>query len=138
MSKYDEAFKILLDDGTIYVPPKDTLWDFIKAFLQNKSMKAYELYQDLKELETSTFAILTNLYNNTKAVFQVQTCISKDVAKSTGLTSWQIRNAKECVDKFSARDLVVLMRIIQKVERGIKQGKIDESIAIDYIFTEFF
>lgn len=135
---YNSTFDKFLEDGTLYVPPRDTLWDFIKAFLQNKSVLAYELYQDLIELDTPTFAILTNLYNNTKAVFQVQTCISKDVAKSTGLTSWQIRNAKECVDKFSARDLVVLMRIIQKVERGIKQGKIDEAIAVDYIFTEFF
>ena len=134
----NKVFQQMLKDGTIYVPPKDTLWDFIKAFLQDKPLLAYELYQDLKELNSPTFAILTNLYNNTKAILQVQTCTSKDISKSTGLTNWQIRNAKECVGRFSNEDLEYLMRLIQKVESGIKKGKIAESIAIDYIFTEFF
>ena len=132
------VFKSLLEDGTLYVPPRDTLWDFIKAFLQNKPSKAYELYQELKELQSPTFAILTNLYNNAKQVLQVQICTSNDIAKTTGLTAWQIRNAKECINKYKARDLAVLMRLIQKVESNIKQGKLDEQIAIDYIFSSFF
>ena len=134
----DGVFQKLLEDGTIYVPPRDTIWDFIKAFLQNKPKLAYELYQELKELETPTFSILSNLYNNTKQLLQVQTCTSNDIAKTTGLNSWQIRNAKECVNRFSTRDLAVLMRLIQRTESAIKQGKIDESIAIDYIFTAFY
>lgn len=137
MSKYDEAFKILLDDGVIVIPPKDRMWDFIKAFLQNKPLKAYELYQELKELQTPTFAILTNLYTETKHVLQVQICKGQDVAKRTGLNNWQIRNAQDCVGNFGAGDLAYLMRLIQKVESSIKQGKIDEVIAIDYIFTSF-
>lgn len=138
MSKYDEVFEHLLNDGTLYIPPRDTLWDFIKAFLQNKPSKAYELYQELKELQSPTFAILTNLYNNAKQVLQVQICTSNDIAKTTGLTAWQIRNAKECINKYKASDLAVLMRLIQKVESNIKQGKLDEQIAIDYIFSSFF
>ena len=133
-----QAFITLVEDGTIHIPPRDTLWDFIKAFLQNKPSKAYELYQELKELQSPTFAILTNLYNNAKQVLQVQVCTSNDIAKTTGLTAWQIRNAKECVNKYKARDLAVLMRLIQKVESDIKQGKLDEQIAIDYIFSSFF
>lgn len=133
----DKTFISLLEDGTLYVPPRDTLWDFIKAVLQNKPNTAFELYQDLKELQTSTFAILSNLYNNAKQVLQVQICTSNDVAKTTGLNSWQIRNARECVGKFKAGELAYLMRLIQNVESGIKQGKIDESIAVDYILTSF-
>lgn len=138
MNIKDAVFVKLLGDGTIYVPPKDRLWDFIKAFLQNKPLRAYEYYQDLKELETPTFAILTNLYNNARAVYQVQTCKSNNIEKSTGLSNWQIRNAKECVGRFSDRDLEVLMRWVQRIESDIKQGKLDEVIAIDYLFTEFF
>ena len=134
----NNIFEMLLADGTIYIPPKDVIWDFIKAFLQNRPLQAYELYQDLKELNTPTFAILSNLYNNTKQLFQVQTCKSDNIEKSTGLTSWQIRNAKECVGRYSSRDLAVLMRLIQKVETDIKMGRLDEAIAIDYIFTSFF
>ena len=138
VEKYNIAFETLLADGTIHIPPRDVIWDFIKAFLQNKPLQAYELYQELKELETPTFAILSNLYNNTRAVFQVQTCASKDIAKSTGLTAWQIRNAKECIHRFDDADLEAILWIIQRTESWIKQGKIDENIAIDYIFTSVF
>lgn len=133
----NSEFEKLLEDGVFYIPPRDTIWDFIKAVLQDKINKAYELYQDLKELQSPTLAILTNLYNNTRAVYQVQTCHSKDIAKSTGLTSWQIRNAKECVGKNSDEDLEYLLRLIQKVESGIKKGTIEESIAVDYILVNW-
>ena len=138
MNINDAVFVKLLSDGTIYVPPRDTIWDFIKAFLQNKPKLAYELYTELKELETPSIVILSNLYNNAKQVLQVQTCTSKDIAKTTGLTAWQIRNAKECVNKFSARDLVVIMRLCQRTERWIKQGKIADDIAIEYMFVAVF
>jgi len=134
----DEIFEYLLDNGTFYIPPRDALWDFIKAFLQDKYTYAYQLYEELQELGTPTLAILSNLYNMTKQVLQVQTCKTDNVEKTTGLTSWQIRNARECVGKFSDADLAFLMRLIQRVESQIKQGIIEESIAIDYVFTSFY
>ena len=129
------VFKSLLDDGTIYVPPKEALWDFIKAVLQNKPKLAFDLWYDLKALEAPTLSILSNLYNNAKQLLQVQTCQSNDIAKTTGLTAWQIKNAKECVNRWRAGDLVYLMRLIQQTEVGIKSGKIEESIAVEYILT---
>lgn len=135
---YNSTFDKFLEDGTIYAPPRDTMWDFIRAFLQDKPLLAYELYQDLKEAEAPTLVILSNLYTEVKHVLQVQTCRSNDIAKSTGLTAWQIKNAKACVGKIRSGDLAYLMRLIQKVESGIKTGRIEESIAIDYIFTQFF
>lgn len=134
----DIVFKSLLQDGTLYIPPRDTIWEFIKAFLQNKPKVAYELYQDLKGLETPTLSIISNLYNNAKQVLQVQTCTSKDISKSTGLISWQIRNAKECINRFSTRDLEILLRWLQRIERDIKTGFLDEKIAIDYLFSVYF
>lgn len=134
----DIAFKKLLEDGTIYVPPKEALWDFIKAVLQNKPKLAFDLYADLKAVEAPTLSILSNLYNNTKQLLQVQTCTSKDIAKTTGLTAWQIKNAKECVGRWRPGDLVYLMRLIQQTESSIKSGKIEESIAVEYILTSLW
>lgn len=134
----DGVFQKLLEDGTIHIPPRDTIWEFIKAFLQNKPKVAYELYQDLKELETPTLSIISNLYNNAKQVLQVQTCTSKDISKSTGLTAWQIRNAKECVNRFSTRDLEILLRWLQRIERDIKMGLLEDKISIDYLFSVYF
>lgn len=132
------SFNLLLVDGTIHVPPKEALWDFIKAVLQNKPKLAFDLWYDLKALEAPTLSILSNLYNNTKQLLQVQTCTSNDIAKTTGLTAWQIKNAKECVGRWRPGDLVYLMRLIQQTESGIKSGKIEESIAVEYILTSLW
>ena len=132
------SFNLLLVDGTIHVPPKEALWDFIKAVLQNKPKLAFDLYADLKAVEAPTLSILSNLYNNTKQLLQVQTCTSKDIAKTTGLTAWQIKNAKECVGRWRPGDLVYLMRLIQQTESSIKSGKIEESIAVEYILTSLW
>lgn len=134
----DVTFTLLLENGTIYVPPKEALWDFIKAVLQNKPKLAFDLWYDLKAFEAPTLSILFNLYNNTKQLLQVQTCTSKDIAKTTGLTAWQIKNAKECVGRWRPGDLVYLMRLIQQTESGIKSGKIEESIAVEYILTSLW
>lgn len=134
----DSTFKKLLEDGTLYIPPKEALWDFIKAVLQNRPKQAFELYLGLQKSDAPTLSILSNLYNNTKQLLQVQTCNSSDIEKTTGLTSWQIRNAKECINRWKAGDLVYLMRLIQQTEVNIKSGKIDEAIAVEYILTSMW
>ena len=135
---YDTSFMQLLEQGAIYIPPKEALWDFIKAVLQNKPKLAFDLWADLKALEAPALSILSNLYNNTKQLLQVQTCESNDIAKTTGLTGWQIKNAKECVGRWRPGDLVYLMRLIQKTESGIKSGLIEESVAVEYILTSMW
>lgn len=133
----DGVFQKLLEDGTIHTPPRDNIWTFIKAVLKNKPLEAYELWQELKELKTPIMSIIYNLYTEAKHVYQIQTCKSDNVSKVTGLNGWQIKNARECSGYFSNDDLVYLMKLLQNVERGIKQGRIEESIAIDYILTDF-
>lgn len=133
----NKVFKTLLEDGTIHIPPRDNIWTFIKAVLKNKPLEAYELWHELKELKTPIMSIIYNLYTEAKHVYQIQTCKSDNVSKVTGLNGWQIKNARECSGYFSNDDLVYLMKLLQNVERGIKQGRIEESIAIDYILTDF-
>ena len=133
----NDAFSMLLKDGAIHIPPRDNIWSFIRAVLQNKPAQAFELWKELKELKTPVMSILSNLYTEAKHVLQIQTCSSNDVAKSTGLNNWQIKNARECANRFSDDDLMYLMRLVQKVERGIKTGLIEEDIAVEYILTNF-
>lgn len=135
MSKYDKAFETLLADGTIYREPKDAIFDFVNAILDRKVNKAYELYEDCKAINESTLAILTNLFNNAKAILQVQTCTSKDVAKTTGLTGWQIRNAEYHLNVYTDEELMYMLKLIQYCEQAIKTGQMEEQFAIDYILV---
>lgn len=131
----DEAFNYLLDVGVIYREPKDAIFDFVNAILDRKVNKAYALYEDCKAVNESTLAILTNLFNNVRYIMQVQMCTSKDVSKSTGLTGWQINNARKHLNVYSDKELGIILKLIQWCEKGIKTGQIEEQFVIDYILV---
>ena len=132
---YDEAFEILVKDGTIYEPPYDAIWDLVDAILDRKVNLTYNLLNQSYAVGEATMVMLSVLYNNTKAVLQVQSCKTNDISKSTGLTGWQIKNAKKHVNKYKNSELVRLMRLIHRVQKEIKLGLIDDDVVMDYILV---
>lgn len=131
----DAVLDKLLKEGVIYQPPKDAIFDFVDAILDRKINKAFELYQQCLAVGEAVMVMLTVLYSNAKAVYQVQTCQSKDVSKSTGLTGWQIMNAKKHLDKYPSSELLYIMDKCQGAQQGIVTGIIEESYVMEYIMT---
>lgn len=131
----DEAFKELLDDGTIFIPPQDAIFDFVDAILDYKPKLAFDLYAQCRAVGEATLVMISVLYNNAKAVLQVQSCDSNDVSKTTGLTGWQIMNAEKHLNIYSNGDLLYIMELCLKAEQGIKTGKVDEKYAMEYILV---
>ena len=132
---YEASLTELINAGTIYEPPYDAIFDFVDAVLKRKVKLAYNLYQQCRDIGESNLALLSVLFTNAKAVLQVQSCTSKDIAKSTGLTGWQIKCAKDKCGYYRNRELVQMMRIVQNTEKGIKTGEIEEGMAIDYVLV---
>lgn len=132
---YNEAFEKLLIDGTIYQPPKDAIFDFVDAVLRHEVNKSFNLLQECYDVGEATMVMLSVLFNNTKNVLQVQACENSDVAKSTGLSNWDIKLAKEKLGYYDDDYLVYMLRQIQRVESGIKQGKLDEDVAMQYLLA---
>ena len=131
----DSVFIDMLKDGTIYEPPYDAIFDFVDAVLKRKVKLSYNLYQQCKDIGESNLALLSVLQSNAKAVLQVQSCTSKDIANSTGLTGFQIKCAKERCNYYRNRELVDMLKLIQRVERSIKTGEIEEQVSIDYVLV---
>lgn len=132
----NESFEDLLKDGTIYTPPKDAIFDFIDAVLDAKVNKAFDLYSQCLQVGEAVMVMITVLYNNVKALLQVQTCQSSDVSKATGLTGWQIQNARKHLNIRSAGQLVKLLKLCQHCQQGIVTGTLDEEYVMEYILTE--
>lgn len=133
----EEALLRLLNDGTIYTPPYDAIFDFVDAVLDHNINLSYELYRQCREIGEATLVMITVLYDNAKAVLQVQSCESKDIAKTTGLLDWQIRNAQKHIGIHKNSELLQLMETLHRCEMGIKKGTVDEKIAVDYILATF-
>ena len=132
---FDNFFQMLVDNGTIYQPPKDAIFDFVDSVLKGKSAKSFELLRNCYGVGESPIVLLSVLYNNVKQVLQVQSCTSKDIAKTTGLSAWQVKCAKEKCGYYSIGDLVYFLKLIRRVEKGIKTGEIEECMAVDYVLV---
>ena len=132
----DSVFEHLLKDGTIYQPPKDAIFDFVDAVMRRQSKRAFELLQESYDCGEATMVLLQVLYNNTKQMLQVQSCTSSDICKSTGLTSWQVKCAKDRIGKWRVGELVNLMRDLREAEVGIKTGQIEEQFAVEYVLVK--
>ena len=129
------SFETLLHDGTIYKPPKDAIFDFVDAVLSRKVKTAFNLLQQSYAVGEATMVLLSVLYTNTKQLLQVQSCTSDDISKSTGLTPWQVKLAKNRGQKYSTQELIDMLFLIRETQKGIVTGRIDDSIAIEYILV---
>ena len=132
---YDEAFEILLKDGTIYEPPYDAIFDLVDAILDREVNRAFNLLQQSYAVGEATMVMLSVLYNNAKAVLQVQTYKGNKITEGTGLTGWQIKNAKVQLGRYSEEELIYIVRLVQKVESGIKTGRMEDEFAMQYLLT---
>lgn len=131
----DKAFEKLVKDGTIYEPPYDAIFDLVDAILDKDVNRTFNLLQQSYEVGEATMVMLSVLYNNAKALLQVQTYKGNEITKATGLTGWQIKNVKSHIGKYSDAELIYIVRLVQKLESGIKTGRMEDEFAMQYLLT---
>lgn len=130
-------FRCLVEDGTIYTPPRDAIFMWVDALLRKQKVASYGLLQECIEIGEASLTLLSVLYSNTKQVIQVQCCkeMGLNIEKTTGLTSFQIRQALNKCGYYSLNKLVDILKTTQQVEMGIKQGTIPEELAVQLVMV---
>lgn len=132
----DEAFKYALNQKVIHVDPKDVIFELIDAICRRDIYKSYELYVEALASGEHPLVVVSLLYNNIRSMLLVQSAAgSQDICKTTGLTPFQVKVAKEKGNNYSAGELVRALRIIREAERGIKIGTMPMEMAVDYILA---
>lgn len=134
----DKAMQELLYYGVIYQPPQDAVFDFVDAVLKYKPKLAFKLLQESYDSGEATLVLISNLYNSTKQLLQVQSYQGNDLAGATGLTPFQIKLASGRKGYYSNGDLVYFMRKLREVEKGIKVGEIEEHVAVPYALVSLW
>ena len=115
----DAAFEEMVKTGAIYVPPSDAIFDFVDAVLKRQSARVYDLLAQCYAIGEANMVILSVLFTTVKQTLQVQACDSSDITKSTGLTAWQVKCAKERCGYYSDDELIGILKLIQKTQKGI-------------------
>lgn len=135
LMSFDGCFLRLLNSRVIYQPPKDAIFEFIDAVLDDDVNRSYDLYRQCLAVGEAVMVMLSVLYQNAKAVLQVQSCKSRDIAKATGLNGWQISNAKKHLGVYRIGELVNILKTCQSCQQAIVTGTMDEEYVMDYILT---
>lgn len=135
----ESAFANLMKAGAIFTPPKDAVFDFVDAVLKGKKDLAFYLLRSSYEFGEATMVLLSNLYNSTKQLLQVQSFNGDGkITEATGLTPFQVKLASERKGRNSTGDLIYLMRLVRDTEKGIKTGAIEEQMAMPYILANYW
>lgn len=138
---YNVGFKELEQEMTLIHPYKDAIFDFVESVLRRQEKRAFELLEHCYGVNESNLALLSVLYTTCKQTLQVQSCDSRDICNTTGLTVWQVNKAKDRSNYYSNGELIYLMRLIREVELGIKTGKfedINNQFSVEYVITNLF
>lgn len=131
----DDTFARLLDNGIIYQPPDDVIFDWASAILDGERQKSFALYQECIKIGEPVLRLLLVLYMSIKRLLQVQSC-DGNIEQITGLNSWEINLVKNKVHKaYSNRDLINAMHTIEQLEKGIKTGEVEEEFVIQYVMV---
>ena len=132
----DMAFQELINQGAIYQPPDDAIFDWVDAVLSGKPRKAFELWQECVDIGEPSLRLLLVLYQGVKRLLQVQSCESKEICKVTGLSQWEVNLVKDYIGIYHTGELVAALRYIQELETGIKTGQIEEEFTVPYAMIQ--
>lgn len=135
-SDCNKVFEAFVKDGIIHQPPKDAIFDLVDAILKRQICRVFDLLEQCYAVGEANMVILSVLFTNTKQVLQVQSCESSDIAKSTGLTKWQVKCAQDRCGYYSIGELLNIIRLIQKIQKGIITGQIEDSLAVEYLLVK--
>ena len=134
----DLAYRLLLNDHVIYQPVGDVTFEIVDSIMNRNNVKLIE--QNLIKMKTVNeprLLLLSLLYNNFRNLFLYQECTDKNnVEQLTGLTKMECNIARNRMGRYSDKELLRAMHIIQDLESGVKLGKIDEAITIDYLVAQ--
>ena len=129
------AFTELLDCGVIYEEIGDITFKFTDSILYHNMGDILKYKIQAKKIKEPELLTLSVLFKSLVNIYQVQSLPknTKDIAKKLNLTPWQIKLAREKSGIYSNEDIIYILKLITKIEQGIKMGKIDSDIAIDYL-----
>ena len=132
-SKVNNIFEDLDNRGAFHKEISDITFEFIEKVLKRDIEAVYDLRKKLIQIGESNIKLLSLLYTNFKTILLIQSCKSNDVCKTTGLQYYQVKYNQDKLNYYTIRELVYVLKLIHKIESGIKTGKIDEQISIDYL-----
>lgn len=133
----DMCYTILAKDNALYSEIGDITFDLVNAVLYGDLVKSAKYLEQAKQKGEPPILIASLLYRGFRNLLSVQGLgkNKKDAGKRTGLSGWEVKQVFNCIGGYNIKELERNMLLCQDVESGLKLGKYDDSLALDYIVT---
>ena len=122
----------------IFSKPKDAIFSLIDAILTKNYKKAMEYYNNCVNAGESAINIVYNLYNNVRQVIQVQSCVSKDVEKSTGLSPFIVGVTRNKCGFYKTESLIDILGKLKELDNMLKSSDVQDEYVIKYAILSIF
>ena len=136
-SDYDKSFRTLIEQDAIYADIGDITFDLTGAVLYGDVKKSAEYLMQAKQKGEPALVIASILYNGFRNMLAYQG-LGKDKSnptERTGLDNKQLWAVKKNIGGYSLTELLRNTKICQEIESGIKMGKMEDDIALDYMIV---
>lgn len=135
---FDNCFASLDKQGLFYKEIGDITFELTDAVLGGYPEKALEKLDEAKRKNEPIMPVLSILYNGFRNLFAYQGLgkNKQGAMERTGMTKGELWGCTKNIGGYSLNELKRNMLICQEVESGIKMGKIEEDIALDYLILK--
>ena len=133
---HSKAFINCLDNNVFNIPATGQVFDLLDSILNRDVRESFMLLDMSKRREDNPLSVLSLLFTNVKAILQVQLLGNiSGITELTGLTSFQVKLAKEKVNIFSDDELVRFLKVIKYCISGVKNGLLDNDTVLEYMIV---
>lgn len=132
----EAAYHAAIKERAIHSSKEENVFTLVDAILKKNPVNAMTIYAESFTGADDALMILSALYTAARSVLLVQGSTDRtNLTTSTGLTGWQIKQTQERTGYYTTEALVQLLSQIQELDTGIKTGKIESRLAVDFLIA---
>ena len=128
------AYKELKSQNILAQSVDDNIFNLVEDIVNKDIQSIYKKLYVLSKNEFD-FSLLVNLYNTFRMLYIYEECAANNALANSGLTAFNIKTVAKFHNKYSKQQLLGILRFLQKIDIGIKQGTLSSDYALDYMIV---
>lgn len=128
------AYKELYNQNILAQSVDDNIFNLVEDIINKNSSNIYKKLYVLDKREFD-FGLLVNLYNTFRMLYIYEECAANNALANSGLTAFNIKTVSKFHNRYTKPQLLGILRFLQKIDMGIKQGQLSSDYALDYMIV---
>lgn len=131
---YAIAYKELYSQNILAQSVDDNIFNLVEDIINKNIQSIYKKLYILDKTEFD-FGLLVNLYNTFRMLYIYEECAANNALANSGLTAFNIKTVSKFHNRYTKQQLLGILRFLQKIDIGIKQGMLSADYALDYMIV---